>query len=70
MYNDKEAGQYNEDVEKQRMLNALKNEGFRLDDNIARLAWRIAIDYAPNHQAETDLFKEISNLVRKERNRN
>lgn len=51
-------------------MNALKNEGFRLDDNIARLAWRIAIDYAPNHQAETDLFKEISNLVRKERNRN
>lgn len=70
MYNDKEAGQYNEEVETQRMLNALHSAGFRLDDNIAKLAWRIAIDYAPNHKVEMDLFKEMCNLIRKERNRN
>lgn len=67
MYNDKDAGQYNENVEKQRMLNALQSLGFRTDDQVAKLAWRVATNNATTVQAELDLFKEIANIIKVER---
>lgn len=67
MLDPKDAGPYNEINERQRCLNALEKHNFRLDDNVARLGWNIAVQYATDPIEQDNLFEEIANLIRKTR---
>lgn len=58
---------FDEKSEQQRMLNALSANGFRTDDQHARLAWRICTSTHDVPFKQNELFQEIAGLIRRQR---
>jgi|GEM_PF-5607522 hypothetical protein len=68
MYDNKDAGPYNERNELQRTTNAMVREKFAANDPLARLAWNISTEYISDPTKQEELFAELANLLRKARN--
>lgn len=63
MSDNKDLGPYNEQVERQRMLNNLSKNGMRTDDKYGILAWNICITSHELYYKQEELFAELVNLI-------
>lgn len=67
MYDNKDAGPYNERNELQRTTNAMVREKFAANDSLARLAWNVSTEYVRDPIKQEELFSEIANILRRAR---